>query len=503
MTADIIKAIDAIATKTPNAVAYNYLGQTNTYAELKQASDAVANYIDGLNLAAGSPIMVYGDQTFAMIAVFLGSVKSGHAYIPVDQHSPNDRLTMIQKIAQPQLVIAVKPLPIALPAVDILDATQLQIIFHQAGNYQLTHAVQGNDNFYIIFTSGTTGQPKGVQISHQNLISFVDWMVTDFDLPQKPISLDQAPYSFDLSVMDLYPTLVMGGELQVLPKEVTDNFKILFATLPSLSLNVWVSTPSLVDICLLEPSFKQENYPALTHFIFCGEELTHQTVTELMGRFPAAQIFNTYGPTETTVAVTAIKITAVILNGYQRLPIGYAKADTTIQLDQVNAENQMGELIISGPSVSKGYLNSPEKTAKAFLTTSQQSYRSGDLATIDANGLIFYKGRTDFQIKLNGYRIELEEINHYLNQQVLIKQAVAVPKYNRQHKVTALLAYVVLQVDDGRSAFTVTKDLKQQLKQVMMAYMIPQRFVYRDSLPLTVNGKIDIKALIKEANAND
>lgn len=503
MTVDIIKAIDAVATKTPNAVAYNYLGQTNTYAELKQDSDALANYIDGLNLATGSPIMVYGDQTFAMIATFLACVKSGHAYIPVDQHSPNERLLMIQEIAQPQLVIAVKTLPVELPETDILDAAQLQTVFQQASPYQLTHAVKNDDNFYIIFTSGTTGQPKGVQISHQNLISFVDWMVTDFDLPQWPISLAQAPYSFDLSVMDLYPTLVMGGELQVLPKKVTDNFKTLFATLPSLALNVWVSTPSLIDIILLEPSFKQDKYPELTHFIFCGEELTHQTAAELNRRFPAAQVFNTYGPTEATVAVTAVKITPAILNDYQRLPIGYAKADTTIQLDQVNAENQVGELIISGPSVSRGYLNSPEKTAQVFSTASQRAYRSGDLATIDATGLIFYKGRTDFQIKLNGYRIELEEVNHYLNQQDLIKQAVAVPKYNRQHKVTALLAYVVLKTSDDRPAFEVTKQLKQQLQQEMMAYMIPQRFVYRSALPLTVNGKVDIKALIKEANAND
>lgn len=500
MIADIIKAIDMVAIQTPSAVAYNYLGQTNTYAELKHFSDSLANYIDHLDLPAGSPIIVYGDQTFSMIAVFLGCVKSGHAYIPVDLHSPNDRLTMIQAIAQPQLVIAVKPLPVKLLVANTIEAPQLQAIFRQANPYQLTHAVKDTDNFYIIFTSGTTGKPKGVQISHQNLLSFVNWILTDFGLPEKPTSLAQAPYSFDLSVMDLYPTLVMGGQLQVLPKAITDNFKTLFATLPSLSLNIWVSTPSLIDICLLEPNFKQAKYPQLSHFMFCGEELTHQTAAKLKQRFPAAKIFNTYGPTETTVAVTGIEITTAILNDYQRLPIGYAKADTTVKIDPITPTKQSGELIISGPSVSKGYLNSSEKTKQAF---SEKGYRSGDLVTMTASGLIFYRGRTDFQIKLNGYRIELEEVDHYLSQQKLIKQAVAVPKYNQQHKVTALLAYVVLQTATDRPAFEVTKILKQQLQREMMAYMIPQRFIYRSSLPLTINGKIDVKAMIKEANTND
>ncbi|ANK58828.1 MULTISPECIES: D-alanine--poly(phosphoribitol) ligase subunit DltA [Loigolactobacillus] len=503
MTMDIIKAIDEIAQKTPTAIAYDYLGKTNTYRELKNYSDALAGYIDGLNLTSGSPIMVYGDQTFSMIVAFLGCVKSGHAYIPVDQHSPKDRLTMIQNIAQPELVIAIQPLPVKLQAVKTIEIAKLEAIFRQSNQYPLTHSVKNNENFYIIFTSGTTGKPKGVQISHRNLLSFVNWLVSDFNVPERPVILSQAPYSFDLSVMDLYPTLVMGGTLQVLPKEVTDNFKSLFETLPKLALNVWVSTPSLIDICLLEPSFKQSKYPELSHFLFCGEELTHQTAVRLKQRFPDALIFNTYGPTETTVAVTAIEITNAILDKYQRLPIGYAKQDTTIKLDNLNAQNQAGEIIISGPSVSKGYLNSPQKTKQVFLGESQQFYHTGDLGTVDATGLVFYKGRIDFQIKLNGYRIELEEVNHYLNQQELIKSAVAVPKYNRQHKVTALNAYVVLQNNTSRPAFEVTKALKQQLRQEMMAYMIPQRFEYRSSLPLTINGKVDIKAMIKEANSND
>lgn len=498
MITNVISAIDAIATATPNRWAYDVLGEKHTYGELKQAAETIALAIAQRELPEKAPIMVYCDQSFLTIATFLGCVKAGHAYIPVDTHSPQTRLRMIAEIAQPAMVIAVAALPVAL---DVPTATAAELLNTPAVANALLTPVVGADTFYIIFTSGTTGQPKGVQISHDNLLSFVNWMVS-FDWPKHPQTLSQAPYSFDLSVMSLYPALTLGGTLKVLPAATTADLKALFAALPTLDLQVWVSTPSFAAICLLEPTFNAAHYPQLTRFFFCGEELPHALAQELVRRFPQAQVYNTYGPTETTVAVTAVAITQAVLDQYDRLPIGQAKPDTRISLragsQRTDGDQAVGELMIAGPSVSKGYLNRPDKTAAAFLPA---GYATGDLGFIDDTGMLFYRGRTDFQIKLNGYRIELEEVSHYLNDESLIQQAVAVPKYGADHKVKQLLAYVVPAANDYPNELALTKALRQRLQAKMMAYMVPQRFIYRESLPLTTNGKVAIKALIQEANA--
>lgn len=507
MTESLIDQIDSYAISDGSKIAYHYENQQNTYGELKAYSDALAEHIDAMGLPINQPIIVFGGKSFEMIATFIGVVKSGHAYIPVDVNSPKERLEMINKIAEPVAVIAVADLPVAMPNVPTISKAELDQIFLERVNYHLTHAVSDDQTFYIIFTSGTTGVPKGVQISYNNLKSFVDWMVgDDFKLPTELQMLQQPAYSFDLSVMSLYPTLVRGGVLQVLSKKTTDNFIVLFTALRSLSINVWVSTPSFVDICLLESTFDQQHYPQLTHFLFCGEELTHQTAAALKKRFPDAHVFNTYGPTESTVAITQIEITNEILDTYDRLPIGYVKAgmQATVVDDKKMpvANGQKGELVIDGVGVSKGYINNPEKNAQVFYKVGNaNAYQTGDITSIDENGLLKYFGRKDFQIKLNGFRIELEDVSGIISKEAHIKQAVVVPKYNAQHTVSMLIAYIVPEDNDFKSELALTAAIKKNLSTMMMAYMIPQKLVYRKSLPLSTNGKIDIKAVIKEVNS--
>ncbi len=504
----MIQTIDAQATAHPDAIAYDDCGHTTTYGQLKAASDAIACAIAERNLPVNRPIMIYADQHVATVAAFLGAVKAGHAYIPVDTHSPSTRLTQIIDVAHPALTIAAAPLPIHLPGQVMAPAELLRLVAtsETAAPDPATrvHAVTGDENFYIIFTSGTTGQPKGVQISHDNLLSFVNWMRTDFDLPTTPRILAQAPYSFDLSVMSLYPCLTLGGTLVVLPKEATADLATLVQQLPQLNLDVWVSTPSFMAMCLLDNTFNETSQPNLSHIFFCGEELTHPLAAKIIKRFPHAAMFNTYGPTEATVAVTAIQITPDVLAQYPRLPIGYAKADTVIdyRTDSVHedAHETVGELTITGPSVSKGYLNRPDKTAAVFSASATgPTYASGDLGVIGENGLLFYRGRIDFQIKLNGFRIELEEVNHYLNADAAVKNGVAVPRYNSKHQVAQLIAFIV-PVAPIDNALAFTSQLRERLTANMMTYMVPQRFIYRDSLPLTPNDKVDIKALMREVN---
>ena len=335
-------------------------------------------------------------------------------------------------------------------------------------------------------------------------------MITDkeFATPSRPQMLAQPPYSFDLSVMYWAPTLALGGTLFALPSAITQNFKQLFATIFSLPIAIWTSTPSFADMAMLSEDFNSEKMPGITHFYFDGEELTVKTAQKLRERFPHARIINAYGPTEATVALSAVAVTDEMLATLKRLPIGYTKADSpTFIIDEEGNKlpnGEQGEIIVSGPAVSKGYMNNPEKTAEAFFEfEGLPAYHTGDVGTMTDEGLLLYGGRMDFQIKFNGYRIELEDVSQNLNKSRFIESAVAVPRYNKDHKVQNLLAYVILK-DGVREQFErdidITKAIKEDLTDIMMSYMMPSKFLYRDSLPLTPNGKIDIKGLINEVN---
>ena len=507
---DMIEAIEHFAQVQPDFPVYDILGQVHTYGDLKKDSDSLAAQIDRLGLPDKSPVVVFGGQEYEMLATFVALTKSGHAYIPIDSHSALERVAAIVEVAEPSLIIAINDFPLADVTAPIFSAEQVQTAFREGAPYELSHPVQGDDNYYIIFTSGTTGKPKGVQISHNNLLSFTNWMITDkeFATPARPQMLAQPPYSFDLSVMYWAPTLALGGTLFALPSAVTQDFKQLFETILSLPIAIWTSTPSFADMALLSDDFNSQKLPQLTHFYFDGEELTVKTAQKLRDRFPQARIINAYGPTEATVALSAVAVTDEMLQNCKRLPIGYTKADSpTFVIDEEGQKvpnGQQGEIIVCGPAVSKGYLNNPEKTAEAFFEfEGLPAYHTGDVGSMTDEGLLLYGGRMDFQIKFNGFRIELEDVSQNLNKSKYIDSAVAVPRYNKDHKVQNLLAYVILKdgvAEQFEREIDITKAIKEDLQDIMMSYMMPSKFLYRETLPLTPNGKIDIKGLISEVN---
>lgn len=507
---DMIEAIEHFAQVQPDFPVYDILGQVHTYGDLKKDSDSLAAQIDRLGLPDKSPVVVFGGQEYEMLATFVALTKSGHAYIPIDSHSALERVAAIVEVAEPSLIIAINDFPLADVAAPIFSAEQVQTAFREGASYELSHPVQGDDNYYIIFTSGTTGKPKGVQISHNNLLSFTNWMITDkeFATPTRPQMLAQPPYSFDLSVMYWAPTLALGGTLFALPSAVTQDFKQLFETILSLPIAIWTSTPSFADMALLSDDFNSQKLPQLTHFYFDGEELTVKTAQKLRDRFPQARIINAYGPTEATVALSAVAVTDEMLQNCKRLPIGYTKADSpTFVIDEEGRKvpnGQQGEIIVCGPAVSKGYLNNPEKTAEAFFEfEGLPAYHTGDVGSMTDEDLLLYGGRMDFQIKFNGFRIELEDVSQNLNKSKYVESAVAVPRYNKDHKVQNLLAYVILKdgvAEQFEREIDITKAIKEDLQDIMMSYMMPSKFLYRETLPLTPNGKIDIKGLISEVN---
>lgn len=498
----LYQAIDEWAQKDPERIVYQHQDITYTYGQLKTYSDQVATYLTTY-FKNREPIVVFGGQQMEMLVLFLAASKSGHAYIPIDAHTPKERIELILSVAKPTMVFAVDPWPLEQMDCPVVTSEELTTILEETTATDVL-GLTADETYYIIFTSGTTGVPKGVQISQANLCSFVEWELADLGIRSGDHFLSQAPFSFDLSVMSVYPALVSGGCIVPLEKAVVEDFKTLFHTLPTLPLDVWVSTPSFMDICLMEPTFDQEHLPQLRVFLFCGEELIKETAQALLTRFPQAEIYNTYGPTEATVAISGIRVTNEILQTYPRIPIGYIKSDTRVLIldeDRECLPGEKGEIVITGPSVSTGYLRNPEKTAQAFFDhQGQHAYRTGDAGYLTPEGLLCYEGRLDFQVKLHGYRMELEEIDHHLMATSLVKQATVVPKY-KDHKVQQLVAFVVAKPHDYEKEFQLTKAIKAELATRVMPYMVPQKFVYVTQLPRTANGKIDRKALMAEVNA--
>jgi len=502
----IIEKITTTTLQMPDKICYKNGAETHTYQELLQKSDRVASFLQDKFLPAKSPIIIFGGQQFEMLVMFLGAIKAGHAYIPVDDGSDAARVIQINTVANPALILNwsdVKDFGVETPQV---TKQELKNVLSSDNNiYDSNRSVGPDDNFYIIFTSGTTGTPKGVQISTNNILDFANWAHDEFDYSSEMKMLLQAPFSFDLSVFDIYPGLMNGVTLNIVDKDTTKNFGKLQEAIVNSDFNTWISTPSFFEMCLLFGGFDAEHMPQLNKFIFCGEELTHATAQKLLKKFPDAKLYNTYGPTENTVAITSIQIDDAVLAKYDRLPIGYLKSNMDYKINGAVDDKTgllTGELLVSGPDVSKGYLNNPTQTEKAFeVLDGKTFYHTGDMISVDDDGLLFYHGRTDFQIKMHGYRIELEEVDSMLGNLKQVKQSCTVPLYNRKKQVSKMIACIVLEnqfSDDDEKELTA--DIKDSLKETTMEYMIPNVLKFVKQLPISKNGKIDRKTLIGEIN---
>jgi D-alanine--poly(phosphoribitol) ligase subunit 1 len=482
---NLIQRIDHWATEAPEVIAHLSGDKTLTYGELRRRSDGIASYLTKRFSDDRRPIAVLGHREPEMLIAFLGAVKAGRPYVPIDITLPQTRIDQI--LASSNAALTLTPDQIRRFSTGELRGPAIP--------------VEKNNAFYILFTSGSTGEPKGVIITLACLEHFISWMLGEQQFSKRAeVFLNQAPFSFDLSVMDLYSSLVTGGTLFSISRDLIENPKKLYRALTSSGVTTWVSTPSFAQMCLVEDKFAEAMLPRVRRFLFCGETLATQTAARLLARFPQAQVWNMYGPTEATVATTSIQIDAAILEKYSPLPVGRVMAGTKIFIvDENGAElpaNERGEIIITGPNVSPGYAGRSDLTARAFFEyCGLRAYKTGDLGCFRDN-LLFFEGRVDEQIKLSGYRIELGDVEANLRALPIVRDAVVVPVI-KSGAAQSLTAFVTLLARNETSDFKLAHNLRSQLGERLPLYMLPRKFIFLDTFPMTANGKVDRAALAR------
>ena len=392
--------------------AYTVNGVSYTYSDLYKFVCNIYEFILKENKEK-KPVIIYGHKEIYMKAAFLACSFAGIPYVPIDVNMPKERIKRITNQIKPDIIIG----DLELENIKSTSKSQIETIMNNPHYKNIeTIYIKPDDIYYIIFTSGTTGIPKGVQVTYKNVNSCINWL-KEVTRIKKGVVLNQAVFSFDLSVADLYLSLISGSEHYIIPDKNKIDFKEIFDILKTSNATFAVFTPSFADLLLLDKSFSKELLPYLNTILFCGEKLLPSTVKKLYERFDNINIINSYGPTECTYAITSIKITPELLSN-DILAVGIPKKDVQIFIvnEKLNElpDEKKGEILITGESVAKGYLGIPDN--KSFLIyRGKRGYLTGDYGFIK-DGIIYCIGRKDKQIKYKGYRIELQDIEQNLEQ---------------------------------------------------------------------------------------
>lgn len=493
--------------KNDNSLAIVQRENKVTFADLWYQSEVIAEWIEQ-NVCTRAPIVIYGNKNVDIVATMIAALKTGRAYVPIDVTFPKDRVQRIISITESELIFNFSDIGFEDEGrIRVVNQTQFKEIASNclgvASNEEKW--VSGDDTCYILFTSGSTGEPKGVQISKNNIMNFVDWF-SPYALVKGEEALNQVSYSFDVSVIQLYIYLPMGKTLICVDKEMVGDLGLLFEQLKSSHLATWVSTPAFIEMCLVYDSFCHELLPCLEKIILAGEVLTKKLVQSIWNKFPGVEVINGYGPTEGTVLLSCCTITPEMMTDEQNgLPIGYMIQDADYRIDSTVTENNeymdntfkgKGELIVTSKSISKGYFKNPEATNLNFYrekNSSNYSYRTGDVV-YERNHLLYYCGRKDFQIKLNGYRIELDDISENINKIEEVNNSIVLPVY-KEGRVAYIAAFIVLKKDLGLTNTKTSIYIRKALAEFVPSYMVPKKIILLDKFPLNVNGKIDRKLL--------
>ena len=455
-----------------NKIAVSGSDKDLTWNEFKNEVENFKTKLLEFNLPKGHPVVIYGHKEASFIVSAVACMSLGFPYIPVDAIYPQERLNKIVNVVNSAVVINT-----------IEDKIDFNI------EKVSTEYFYEDPIIYIIFTSGSTGEPKGVQITRDSILDFAKWLEKDFNFNNTNIFMNQAPFSFDLSVYELMGFLLFGGTIVLNSREIIETHLEYIERLKKYSCNTWVSTPSFITRFLLSSEFTTQNLENLTTFLFCGEVLTSMTAKRILNNFPNSKVLNTYGPTEATVATTIVDITPEIIEKYSKnLPVGFVKENTTINLLDIDSEN-IGEMEIVGDNVSIGYFKNDELNKQKFESKyEKRSFRTGDFGYFE-DGMLFFANRKDELIKLHGFRIELGEIDKEFTSNKAVIESITIP-LKRGSEVMKLITFIITKDEIE------INELKEEISKTLPYYMIPSDIIKLDKFPYNNNHKIDKNELI-------
>lgn len=509
--------VSAQADRAPEATALVMQGNTISYGSLEKRSNALAHLLLELGCRPGDRICLFLRKSIDAVAAMLGILKAGAIYVPVDLDSPAARVGRVVAACEPFALLAEPQAASVLAEVLAAEGARLPRIINVCAG-DLGHpgleVTAGADAWqsmpshrpalrlsdkraaHILFTSGSTGNPKGVVITHRNVTAFLDWACDYFQIRAGENLSGHPPLHFDLSTFDIYGSLSRGATLHLVPPALNLLAPKLAQFMRDARLDQWFSVPSILTYLANFDVVRHGDLPHLKRLLWCGEVLPARTLMYWMERLPHVTFTNLYGPTEATIASSYYTVPARPADEQEAVPIGTpCDGEDLVVLDETLtpvAPGVIGDLFIRGDGLSPGYWRNPEQTRAAFIADpargpGQRLYRTGDLAWLGEDGLLHFVGRADNQIKSRGYRIEPGDIEAALGALGCLRECAVVGVETGGFESWAICcAYVT--ADD----VTVTPaELRRELIRHLPAYMIPTQWNRYPSLPKNANGKID------------
>lgn len=507
--------------RTPDRLAISVPGGDSiTYAQLNALSDRVRDRLRMLGVRPGDRVGLLLHKSVGGVALILGILKVGAAYVPVDADAPAGRAAYILDNCRVRVVITERRIeetllgclqkvgasPIVLAVEDGGAADELDVLLNQLESScpapaSPSAAPGEGDLAYILYTSGSTGNPKGVMLTHGSARSFVDWCSRTFGPTVEDRFSSHAPFHFDLSIFDIFVSLKHGATLILIDEVLGKEPMRLAPVISSERITIWYSTPSILGLLARYGKMNRYDFSALRLVFFAGEVFPVRQYLELHVLWKHPRFVNLYGPTETNVCTWYEIPGDEIAKDMLSFPIGRVCSPNLAKVVDEEGEplnsGEAGELLISGPNVMRGYWELPEHDARAFLVdrAGRRWYRTGDVVSEVADGFL-YLGRRDRMVKRRGYRVELGEIEASLLRDDSVQEAavVSIPDVESGVRITAFLSGPGVR---GLS----TNALKAISMRCLPRYMIPDNFVVVEAVPRTSTDKINYEALKRWAGS--